>query len=664
MIPDTIDDIGVGNGASAGQNGKDGAPAISIIIPVFNYGRFIGTAIESILSQDFTDVEMIIINNASTDNTDEVVKKYCGDKRIRYIVNESNLGVCASGRIGLSSARASYLIYLSADDFLLPGALSRLHGAITSDDAIDFVYGKYLFVDKDNNVTNDKVNHPAWLPYSHKGRLNELADLLQFDCYISSPTVLFKRSVFERFGEFNDTVRVGDYEFFLRLAANGCITLFVNTLLGAYRVHGNQISIGGDVVSSGSQINDQLTLLEMYAVPEHFSKLAGYEAGMLGLLASKLEAFNRCQNRNTSNDQAMQRRLQAVMATLIGLQTVLPERHPMVSVIVPTQNRPEMLKRAIESILSQTYPNFEIIVINDGGEEVEGIIGPLNGRRNIRIINHESPKERSAARNSGLKAARGNYIAYLDDDDRYYPDHLRILVNFMESNKVKVAYTDAYRANEELENGIYVVKSRQLQFSNNFDPDKFLVENLFPNLCIMHAKSCLHDVGLFDETLETHEDWEMWIRLSRQYCFHHIPVVTAEYSFRNDKTNTTTRRLGEFNATREIIYKRYRMYADLHPTVLEAQKMALVQHRQGDLHHREIDQAQTDAERKQQMMIEQFKAFLTEISKAVEQGNFNRALETYDTNRNLFPDSLPEMAQVDALMKRVRAMKVRAAAVK
>ena len=282
-------------------------PAISIIITAYNYGRFLGKAIESVLSQDFTDIELLILNNASTDDTDEVVKRYLNDPRIRYIVNESNIGPIANTNKGLECAKGPYILFVSADDFLLPGALSVLHRTLIANDDVDFIYARYLFVDQ-NNAVIQEVRHPGWLPYDHKGSENEFADLLQFDCYISLPTVLFKRAVFEKFGNFSDKVRVSDYEFFLRLASCGCTSFFINTPLAAFRIHGNQMSVGGDVVSSGSQVNDQLTLLETYLVPENYSKLAGYETGILNMLASKIEAFNRCQDRKLEQAPSIRRR--------------------------------------------------------------------------------------------------------------------------------------------------------------------------------------------------------------------------------------------------------------------------------------------------------------------------------------------------------------------
>jgi glycosyltransferase involved in cell wall biosynthesis len=306
-----------------------------------------------------------------------------------------------------------------------------------------------------------------------------------------------------------------------------------------------------------------------------------------------------------------------------------------VSVIVPTRDRPGMLKNAIESILCQTYPNFEILVINDGGEDVGPLIDSLNKRNTIRYLRHETPRERSSARNSGLKEACGKYIAYLDDDDRYYRDHLRILVNFLESRNARIAYSDAYRALEEIENGVYVVKQRQLLYSHDFDPDMILVENMFPNLCVMHARSCIDEVGMFDETLETHEDWDLWIRLSLKYGFHHIAAATAEYSFRNDKTNTTTRRRDDFTRTREILYKKYRTLMDLKPEVLKAQEKSLAMQR-----------ASTS-------IAGDAADFMQTVTAYVERHEIVRALSFYDAHRASYV-SMPELEKFDSLVGIVR----------
>jgi glycosyltransferase involved in cell wall biosynthesis len=249
---------------------------------------------------------------------------------------------------------------------------------------------------------------------------------------------------------------------------------------------------------------------------------------------------------------------------------------PLVSVIIPTKDRPEMLTQAIQSVLNQTFTELEIIIVNDGGVDVQSVISRLNTKGNIVYKKHDRALDRSAARNTGIHAARGKYIAYLDDDDIYYPNHIETLVKFLENSEYKIAYTDAVMAQQEKQNGEYVTINRSVPHSLDFDKDKILVSNCTPNLCLMHEKSCLDEVGLFDETLSTHEDWDLIIRLSRKFDIAHIKETTCEFTQRNDGTNTSSHNRADFTRTREIIFNRYRHYAEANPTILEAQKEAFI----------------------------------------------------------------------------------------
>jgi glycosyltransferase involved in cell wall biosynthesis len=239
-----------------------------------------------------------------------------------------------------------------------------------------------------------------------------------------------------------------------------------------------------------------------------------------------------------------------------------PNISPMVSVVVPTFNRPDMLSRALKSILGQAYKSFEIIVVNDAGEDVEDLIAPLNKKNNITYIRHRKNSCHSAARNTAIKHLRGKYIAYLDDDDIFYPNHLQTLVDFLESSDCQAAYTDAYRVLQEERNGVYIEHARELKHSHDFDYDRILVSNLLPILCMMHEKCCLDEVGLFDESFRTHEDWDMWVRLSRRYKIHHIQNVTAEFFYRADGNSMSSRNRSDFLHSTKAIYEKYKIYAD------------------------------------------------------------------------------------------------------
>ena len=314
-------------------------------------------------------------------------------------------------------------------------------------------------------------------------------------------------------------------------------------------------------------------------------------------------------------------------------------KNPLISVIVPTFNRPAMLKDALASIAAQTYKPIEIIVVNDAGVDVECVVSRLGFEQRIIYLRHDTNKGLPAARNTGLKVASGDYIAYLDDDDVYYPDHIHTLVSFLLASDYKVAYTDAYQADQcklrsflrelftireqssrqtafpysllriaprwslkflyqtsqdlmsdldhpymRLNNcgidifcrgdGKYVIVKRSIQFSDDFDRDMMLVKNFIPVLCLMHHRSCLERTGLFDETLKAHEDWDLWIRMSREHDFAHIKKLTCEYTRRDDGSNITTAIRADFRRTMEIIYERY-SHLTRSAKVVEAQRVCL-----------------------------------------------------------------------------------------
>jgi len=129
----------------------------------------------------------------------------------------------------------------------------------------------------------------------------------------------------------------------------------------------------------------------------------------------------------------------------------MPEKNPTVSVIISTYNRAHLIGRAIQSVLNQTYQDFEVIVVDDGStDNTEEIVKSFNDPR-IRYIRHEKNKGAAAARNTGIKAARGKYIAFQDSDDEWLPEKLEKQMKVFENAppEAGVVYTDMQRINED-----------------------------------------------------------------------------------------------------------------------------------------------------------------------------------------------------------------------
>ncbi len=215
-------------------------------------------------------------------------------------------------------------------------------------------------------------------------------------------------------------------------------------------------------------------------------------------------------------------------------------RNPAISVIVPTHNRPDYLAIALRSLALQTFRNFEVIVVNDAGEDVSSLVRSFEKNLDIRLITHSRNKGLSAARNTGIATSSGKYIAYLDDDDIYYEQHLSQLYAAAQKTGAKVVYSSAVLATQRPWEGEYVTVSRTLYKQQAFDRNALLQFNITPVLNVMHERACLEHTGGFTEYLFAHEDWDLWVRLSRHFDFHHINLLTCEFTKRTDASSMST----------------------------------------------------------------------------------------------------------------------------
>lgn len=166
-----------------------GLLTFSIVIPAYNYGRFVGRAIESALEQDGDDFEVLVIDDGSTDNTREVVVGY-GD-RVRYFHHE-NRGQAATRNRGIDLSTGRYLIFLDADDRLLPGALSPLRRAIEEDPSLGMVFGRHFA------VCEQGIRRPGKMHPEMQSPMQNFRDFLNRKFGICNGTAAVRRDVFEK----------------------------------------------------------------------------------------------------------------------------------------------------------------------------------------------------------------------------------------------------------------------------------------------------------------------------------------------------------------------------------------------------------------------------------------------------------------------------------
>jgi len=212
--------------------------------------------------------------------------------------------------------------------------------------------------------------------------------------------------------------------------------------------------------------------------------------------------------------------------------------NPTVSIIIPTYNRMELIGRSIKSVLNQTYRDFELIIVDDGSTDNTGeIVAGFNDER-IRYVRHKENKGEAAARNTGVKAARCDYIAYQDSDDEWFPEKLAKQIELLEgtSPKLGVIYTGFWKTENRTRTYIpFSWVSRK-----NGDIHKELLKgNFIGSPVVLIKKECFSEVGLFDERLRNLVDWEMWLRISKRYHFRCVdePLAVAHYHSDNVSNN-------------------------------------------------------------------------------------------------------------------------------
>jgi len=203
---------------------------------------------------------------------------------------------------------------------------------------------------------------------------------------------------------------------------------------------------------------------------------------------------------------------------------------PLVSVLIPSYNRPEYLHTALASVVRQDYGNLEIIVIRDGGDRIDGVVRRFNDPR-IVFINRDDNRGIAFTLNEGLARASGKYICYLGNDDLYYRHHVRTLVNALENETdCGVAYTDLYRTYCRIEHdGTREVLSKVVEVSRDFDRFVMLYFNHALHVSLMHRRDLVEKIGPYNEELNVLIDWDLTRRLCFFTDFYHVNEVTGEY---------------------------------------------------------------------------------------------------------------------------------------
>ena len=233
-----------------------------------------------------------------------------------------------------------------------------------------------------------------------------------------------------------------------------------------------------------------------------------------------------------------------------------------VSVVIRTRNRPALLREALESLRAQTARPRQVVVVNDGGASPKEVVDGFRDAFPVLLDEPRQRRGRSAAANRGVALAKEELVAFLDDDDRCFPDHIERLAAGHRQGPEPVVYSDAVTVVYGQGEAGWEPRIRTLQYSLDFDPDYLLLANYIPIHTLLLPRELFTKVGGFDEGIEYSEDWDFLIRLSAETPFRHLRAVTCEYRvFETPSSDPNPGHVaagaGAFQDARRKIFERY-----------------------------------------------------------------------------------------------------------
>jgi glycosyltransferase involved in cell wall biosynthesis len=213
------------------------APRVTLVVTCYNYGRFLGQALDSVLAQTLRDWEAIVIDDASTDDTGAVVERYRHDPRLRIVRHERRIGNIRSYNEGLEAARGRYVAILSADDYLLrTDGLERQVAAFESDPDVGLVYSAHTIV-QEGSPLRQVV---PWPNDAVRPGLEEFRKLM-WGNYVLHSGAMLRRAVERELGPYETGLtHTGDWDMWLRAAARHPVGYIAEPLY-AYRIHGSNM---------------------------------------------------------------------------------------------------------------------------------------------------------------------------------------------------------------------------------------------------------------------------------------------------------------------------------------------------------------------------------------------------------------------------------------
>lgn len=557
---------------------------LDILFVTYQSEKWIDGCMESLSKSDcdLGQIGIYVVDNASTDQTIEKLesaKEQYGKLFAAFeIVKQThNAGFGRGNNTAAAMARAPYLLCLNIDTKLYPDTLSTLCAAIEAD-----------------NNRNVAVWEMRQYPYEHPKVYDPLTGETS---WVSGACFAVRREVFMQVSGFDERIFMygEDVDLSWRIRAKGYTLRYVPQAVVEHYCYQkkNEIKPTQYIYST---VYNQLLRCKFGGAKE---KLEGYLWMMLKLLrgapfdgarkkvlAAWLksgEAFRAGRVWHAENS----REIDGKRFSFYGFQYEImregafvsggrPSGEKKVSIIVRTCGRPAVLRETLMSLRAQTYPNIEIVIVEDGPNRSEQMI--REEFSDLRIIYRATGEKRGRCYNGNvaMELATGDYLNFLDDDDLFFADHVETLVWALERNpQYRIAYAQGFETPIEVhsrEPYRYEVRDVKTVFHSAFDIQEILCHNIVPIQAVMFERSIFRECGGLDETLDVMEDWDMWVRFALENPFLYVPKTTSIYRVPAKKAANRVR-MQEMDIALDLVKNRYKHHVRQEETVSLKQRI-------------------------------------------------------------------------------------------
>lgn len=539
---------------------------IDIISVLYRSEKWLKGYLDAIEKSEYplADLNLILVDNDPSSGSEALINNHPLLSKLnsyQLIKNTTNTGFGVANNQGVKAGSSPYVFFLNIDTALTPSALAELKSV----------------------AEHSAPEVAAWelrqFPYEHPKVYHPVT---QYVSWASAAALVVKREVFENTGWFDErifmyaedvdlswSIRSAGYQ--IRYCPKSVVYHF--TYADADEVKPTQFyySIYNNLMLR-YKYGSLTDILEGYRLirsiknsrnpvfPDQRKKLDEMLKGSVS------RGLNFRSGRKKNNPGLFK-------PTFMGLDYELTRKgafyvnkpwwefpaRPKVSVIVRTHKRPLVMEQALISLLHQTYPNIEVVVVEDGENTAQHIAEKYVDTGKVKYYHTGINKGRSYAGNLGMTKATGTYLCFLDDDDLVYADHIESIMAEMLRGNYHMVHAPAFCVKTEMiSTNPYVYKEFGYETKHDYagGKEELLNNNLFPIQAVLFEKKLFDELGGFDETIDYLEDWALWLKYAFGSEIGYIDKVTSLYRVPASSKQYKTR-LSQLLSTRNYVLEKY-----------------------------------------------------------------------------------------------------------